>query len=115
MNQPADHLGDGTSELPVEHGVIVAPAAPLPWDTMLHPGRTIISADGEVVCDVGSAVSDRGEDEQTAAYIVHAGNAYPKLVKALLWFVSRVDKGEVVSLRTYNEYASILRELGELQ
>ena len=101
------------------------PATPLPWKSdkwTSHAPRTVLIDDD--ACITGKRVVAECEEATDAAYVVHACNAYPRLIEALkgaretlgrYWF-SDVD-GE-----SYNNddaisdsYAidDILRELGE--
>ena len=88
------------------------PATPLPWS---------ISPDGRkwIYCDatkdhifLGNAVTKTdGEDEiaiPNAAYLVHAANAYPKLITAL----KRATMDETVDV---GGCLKLLRELGEAE
>lgn len=93
--------------------------SPLPWRQLDGNAYVIIDAAHRLVSDeeVGA--------QQDAAYIVHAGNAYPKLVAALAR-ISEMD-AEKDSDQGWNEWgeadcfhqcrdlaSALLRELGEL-
>lgn len=92
------------------------PTTALPWkwgwngDTCAVWGAAIVLSGGEL-----TAHGVKRGKEANASYIVHACNAYPRLVAALKHFCGRVERGEVYSRRTYGLYKDLLRELGELE
>lgn len=81
------------------------PATPLPWRK---------STTG-LVCDQMS-VPILASESGDAAYIVHACNAYPKLVEELRWWreecQSLISQGRMAT-GTPKRIAALLRELGE--
>lgn len=92
------------------------PATSLPWSTE-HIGVSDAGPNGEDVFDIGpcdheGAMRKRvatvaGDD---AAYIVHACNAYPRLVKVLEAAVMYGEGADIESMAR-----DLLRELGELK
>ena len=98
------------------------PATPLPWRLLvsgptLRPDTVEISppppaelgGKGAVVGWSGFDNSDlrRCDHRDNAAYIVHAANAYPKLIEMLQHYVKYHDKRM--------EAESLLRDLGEIR
>lgn len=77
----------------------VTPLQPLPFSTG-SIDKIISAADGETVAQVASI--------QDAAYLVHAANAYPKLVEALRIAAEQMGHGPYGM-----EARALLRELGE--
>ena len=95
------------------------PATALPWCTMpaQHGGKLIRGFDCTDVARIGLDIN-HGERtiEENARYIVHAANAYSKLVEALRALTEaekhrRVDEDAVYNAQ--NNAAALLRELGE--
>jgi hypothetical protein len=91
------------------------PRAPLPWEcdldrTRAH-SRLIRSVGGEVIAyDVGAPDAD---------YIVHAANAYPKLVEMLKTissggYVIARERGGEQTILPVKQIKALLTELGEL-
>ena len=102
------------------------PAAPLPWVHYSAPLRpqypTQVNEihranDGPTVVQWGgfdAADGSKAARKKNAAYIVHACNAYPRLVEAMLLLVRRPDQNR--ALRTDQLLArNLLHELGELK
>ena len=56
------------------------PATKLPWEWLPDEGQFIVNAKRDIVAEVPC----QGCEAQDGAYLVHAANAYPKLVEALL-------------------------------
>lgn len=88
------------------------PATPLPWETSTnqHQQWDVCAADaGDMVADLMGCDGQ----EQNAAYIAHAANAYPRLVVALQRIVNDGDalRGDEIA----GWAAETLRELGEVQ
>lgn len=82
------------------------PATSLPWSVQYIAARPQIVAGNAIIA---SMLLVRESDDD-AAYIAHAVNAYPKLVKALRFFSDQPRYGvELDSAR------AILRELGETE
>ena len=86
------------------------PATPLPWN-MQDGGRSNLAhveaeADGAQVCSINKKrVADAG-------YIMHAANAYPRLVEALRACLIDMQPGVDYADHIVNGHA-LLRELGE--
>lgn len=119
-----EHLASTLSERP-DLTARNQPATELPWkwgwngDTCAVWGAAIVLSGGEL-----TAHGVKRGKETNAAYIVHAANAYPRLVAALReaseqlkyaqrWAPTRATDG-VIGLMC-NDYADLLRELGELE
>jgi hypothetical protein len=84
------------------------PRAPLPWESDLDRtrahSRLIRSVGGEVIAyDVGAPDAD---------YIVHAANAYPKLVEMVKWLSDGATVRGQWSLLA-RQARELLKELGE--
>lgn len=62
------------------------PATPLPWHSEAPMGGIRTSGYHLYTAHTSGVQNTRREDSQ---YIVHAANAYPKLVKALRFFAER--------------------------
>jgi hypothetical protein len=80
----------------------VKPATPLPWD------RAPVYPDvyyGDPYVDM---------DDADAVYIVHAANAYPKLVAALRKYVESLEHPLHRLVLDGSEGRALLRELGEV-
>jgi hypothetical protein len=65
-----------------------APATPLPWkrwQSLADNSENVSNTDSAFVCEVGKIAADTDSDaiKADALYIVHACNAYPKLIEAL--------------------------------
>ena len=93
------------------------PATALPWETAVNgeepPQWDVCAANGgDMVADLMN-MPDTGE--QDAAYIVHAANAYPRLVEALRNLKEQVEcmNAQQAFGRDYDEARALLRELGE--
>ena len=87
----------------------VRPATPLPWELCHANNQRVRCKDGGAflgvpVLDTRATYGDMGK--QDAAYIVHAANAYPKLVALLKEYSEEYGHGSFLKL---------LRELGELE
>jgi hypothetical protein len=78
------------------------PATSLPW---------LIDTDGDLQTRIGDKLADmhitRQED---AAYIVHAANAYPELIKVVKHFASMPD---ILSVAEHEQLTALLAKLGE--
>ncbi len=83
------------------------PATPLPWSVLIEDGANAIC--GRIDPVTGKAIP-RGRD---VAYIAHAANAYPQLVRALREAADNLDyRG---GKERADAYRAILRELGEAE
>ncbi len=99
------------------------PATPLPWQQ--DDDTYILGPDGSSVLAPTLDGEDRGEcyEAQDAAYIVHACNAYPRLVEALgdiLAVLSHDPDNARLARAIYGNGAAdkaraLLRELGEAE
>ena len=96
------------------------PAAALPF---YCKGRTVYSLNDEDVNVFSACVQDchteESELQEIAAYIAHACNAYPELVKVLWELVTRCDGAEGVgadgsNIQTHNAHG-LLAKLGEYE
>ena len=87
------------------------PATALPWEGPVNYGVSKFEVQGP---HSRLATVDKLPD---AAYIVHAANAYPKLVKALRNLKEQVEcmNAQQAFGRDYEEAAALLRELGEAE
>lgn len=91
------------------------PATPLPWHVGLRQAEQIVyDAKGWAVANatVYHGESDLAETKANARYIVHACNAYPRLVEALRAWLPKdaaEDGTQDAAMR------ALLRELGELK
>lgn len=93
-----------------------SPATSLPWETekLRAPNggtyyRCGIPDDSSPVAQIFGTMNGGYEASKNADYIVHAANAYPKLVEALRDLVERDNaKAEAMA-------ENLLRELGEVE
>lgn len=84
------------------------PGTPLPWTHKKKgPNNEVLGADGNIVCD-DEMYYPQAVSEPDAAYIVHAANAYPKLVTALRELRALRGAAKVIA-------DALLRELDELE
>ena len=101
----------------------IKPATPLPW-AHEQIGVSDAGPNGVDVFDIGPVdhegcmrVRVATVADEDAAYIVHAANAYPKLVEALRSLVKAEeeygDQGNVAINEAWMPAAALLRELGE--
>ena len=81
------------------------PSTSLPWEPIKLPGHYgVVNEQDLRVCE--------SQDSEDAAYIVHAANAYPKLVEAIKDSLhGHCDVGSQSSAL----FLRILRELGEAE
>lgn len=80
------------------------PSTSLPWEPIKLPGHYgVVNEQDLRVCE--------SQDSEDAAYIVHAANAYPKLVEAL----RNALRGDKFKAIAELEAADLLRELGEAE
>lgn len=93
------------------------PATPLPW-IVNQRNRIIAAADYRAIANCVHGINA----EQDAAYIVHACNAYPRLVEALrearnemreTWQKSNALRDSVAAGNMMRRFDEVLRELGE--
>lgn len=94
------------------------PATPLPFEQQRgFDLRSIISADGTMVAKSSQLGIGTTRGADNAAYLVHAANAYPRLVEALRNLAERCDGAEGVrddgSNIDTSDAAGLLMELGE--
>ena len=81
------------------------PSTSLPWEPIKLPGHYgVVNEQDLRVCE--------SQDSEDAAYIVHAANAYPKLVEALRLIVNDAHTGHYA---VSQDASAILRELGEAE
>ena len=96
----------------------INPATPLPWINSSHPESDYAEIQGPLE---GIAAQSSHAD---AAYIVHACNAYPKLVEALLACCAAIEASEAYDMEHNGTYdalpepcreaaQSLLESLGE--
>jgi hypothetical protein len=69
-------------------GTPLSPATALPWkcwQSLDDNSENVANRENAFVCEVGKIASDTDSDaiRADARYIVHAANAYPKLIEAL--------------------------------
>lgn len=106
-----------------------SPATSLPW----HPDLNRIYANGDKAPQIAYCPKEsegrhgikRSESEDNAAYIVHAANAYPKLVAEVENLIDLLESAvramQYAKTQSHNEEAAIkranrlLRELGEAE
>ena len=88
-----------------------SPATSLPWDGPVNYGVSKFEVQGP---HSRLATVDKLPD---AAYIVHAANAYPKLVEALRGIVEQVEcmNAQGAFGADYDTARALLRELGEAE
>lgn len=90
------------------------PATPLPWEWLPDEGQFIVDSRKQIVAEVPC----QGCPPENGAYIVHACNAYPRLVEALRELMLRCDGEEGVRADGSNiqtmRASALLLELGEL-
>ena len=84
------------------------PATALPWKLC----GTNLDEFGSLDLNTGDYAGG-GYTPQDAAFIVHAANAYPKLVEALKALVEAVNDPDADSLYELAAAGSLLRSLGE--
>lgn len=80
------------------------PASPLPWTWN----------DGQVRDANGQDCDAPAKSLENISYMIHASNAYPKLVEALRRFSDRSDE-DVNHFGRADDAGKLLRELGEAQ
>ena len=90
----------------------IKPATPLLW----HSEGQRVEGDGNPAGTVAETVAREQYGAKDAAYIVHACNAYPKLVAALRDLACPHDSPPSFtdSLRSLNKARALLRELGKV-
>jgi hypothetical protein len=93
----------------------VQPATALPWK---HTGTHYADCGGrfqEVVGHEGrEVISECGPCAEDAAYLVHAANAYPRLIAAVKAMQQAAHLGESWDADDFRAVDALLRELREL-
>ena len=84
------------------------PATPLPWIADTH---RINDCNGQNIARADNQFGDNIDHVQDAAYIVHAANAYPRLVEALRLCLA--TDGHGLSTKGELPARALLREFGE--
>ena len=84
-----------------------APATPLPLKFLPDEGNFIINADGAIVGEIPCQGVEN--DKQIGAYIVHAANAYPRLVASMKRCIAGMPHSA-----PQEEAISLMRDLGEI-
>jgi hypothetical protein len=99
----------------------IKPRAPIPWERQLDDVRSPQYAPGrcKVIRSVGGPVVAYDIGIPEADYVVHAANAYPKLVDLLKTistggYVIARERGGVQSILPVKQIKALLTELGEL-
>ena len=83
------------------------PSTSLPWEPIKLPGHYgVVNEQDLRVCE--------SQDSEDAAYIVHAANAYPKLVEALQ-SIANAPATQPEAIGIALAARSVLRELGEAE
>lgn len=89
QQQQIEDLSSTESGTPTSHPA-VAPATPLPWVREVTRFKVNVLAERKVVSATGRVDADAQAD---AAYIIHACNAYPKLIAELRNAEQHIDEG----------------------
>ena len=91
--------------------MIHKPATPLPWQYGELSER-VITPQGLEVCAPPEDSDGEKQSRADLGYIVHAANAYPKLVHALR-DIATTSKGYPNASREGERASALLQELGE--